>query len=219
MLLSYTSINEEKRKDRYCICDFFLSIFIPHVINKMKPLYSNTTDSDLFRLLKEGDITAFETIYDRYFIRLLNTSYKLMENREDALEVVQDVFVRLYTKRANIEATDYLFAYLQTLLKNGMIDRFRQRLLQQKQYTALKEQAQYAPHYIGEQQIDRKKLEEKIHYIIKDLPDKCREAFVLSRMQYLSHQAIAAKMSISVSTVEKHIVKALHILRKELKEH
>lgn len=183
----------------------------------MKP-YSNITDSDLFRLLKEGDITAFEAIYDRYFIRLLNTAYKLLGNREDALEVVQDVFVRLYTKRAGIENTDHLYAYLQTMLKNGMIDRFRQRLLRQKQYAALKEQAQYQSAHAGEPAIDSKKLEEKIHYIINGLPEKCREAFILSRMQYLSHQAIAHKMSISVSTVEKHIVKALHVLRQQLKE-
>ncbi|PSL48310.1 RNA polymerase sigma-70 factor (ECF subfamily) [Chitinophaga niastensis] len=184
----------------------------------MNPLYASATDSDLFQLLKEEDVAAFEAIYDRYFIRLLNIAYKRMENKEDALEVVQDVFIRLYAKRAQIENTDYLFAYLQTLLKHGMIDRFRQHLVQQKQYAAIKEQVQTHTVHAADQQIDSKKLEEKIHYIINSLPEKCKEAFILSRMQYLSHQAIATKMSISVSTVEKHIVKALQQLRKQLKE-
>lgn len=184
----------------------------------MKPLYTSATDSDLFQLLKEGDIAAFEAIYDRYFIRLLNISYKRMENREDALEIVQDVFVRLYTKRDLIENTNYLFAYLQTLLKHGMIDRFRQQIVQQKQYAAIREQVQSQVSHTIDQQIDGKKLEEKIQYIINGLPEKCKEAFILSRVQYHSHQMIATKMSVSVSTVEKHIVKALHTLRKQLKE-
>ncbi|WP_143310529.1 RNA polymerase sigma-70 factor [Chitinophaga vietnamensis] len=187
-------------------------------MQKMKLSYANATDSDLFQLLKEGDPRAFEAIYDRYFISLLNMAYKRMENREDALEVVQDVFIRLHANRERIEHTTYLFAYLHTLLKNGIIDRFRQKLVQQKQYAAIREQVQSHTEARSDQYIDSKKLEEKIQQVINQLPEKCKEAFLLSRVQYLSHQAIASRMNISVSTVEKHIVKALHALRKQLAE-
>jgi RNA polymerase sigma-70 factor (ECF subfamily) len=64
--------------------------------------------------------------------------------------------------------------------------------------------------------MDVKMLEQKIHAVIEQLPDKCREVFLLSRFDNLSHQAIAQKLNISVSTVEKHIVKALKIVRRHV---
>ncbi|NIG57610.1 RNA polymerase sigma-70 factor [Chitinophaga sp. Cy-1792] len=182
----------------------------------MKESIANATDSELFQLIKVGNLQAFEQVYDRYFIRLLNFSYKRMGNREDALEVVQDVFVRLYTHRERITHTTYLHAYLQTLLKNGIIDSYRRKLVQEKQYMAIRELMEGQGITNTSITIDSKKLEEQIHQLVNQLPEKCKEAFLLSRVQYLSHQAIAAKMKISVSTVEKHIVKALHTLKKEL---
>ncbi|MBV7532163.1 RNA polymerase sigma-70 factor [Chitinophaga sp. sic0106] len=182
----------------------------------MKESFANATDSELFQLITAGNLKAFEFIYDKYFISLLNIAYKRMGNREDAREVVQDVFVRLYASRDRIEHTSHLLAYMHKLLKHGMIDRYRQKLVQEKQQDALRALIKGEPAVQNTISIDSKQLEERIHRVVNNLPEKCREAFLLSRLQLLSHQAIADRMNISVSTVEKHIVKALHTLRKQL---
>jgi len=173
-------------------------------------------DAELFQFLKRGNPGAFDEIYDRYFIPLLNTSFKRLRSREDALEMVQDVFVQLYMKRAQIEHTHNLPGLLHTLLRNKIIDRFREQLSRQKHYNQLQLLRTGVVEEAPEAIIDGKLLEQKIQAVIERLPEKCREVFLLSRSSHLSHQAIAEKLNISVSTVEKHIVKALKIVREHI---
>lgn len=63
-----------------------------------------------------------------------------------------------------------------------------------------------------------KELEERLNAIIEELSLQSREAFKLSRYEHMSYKKIAAHMDISVATVEKHVSKALSVLRKELHE-
>jgi len=173
-------------------------------------------DAELFQFLKRGDPGAFDEIYDRYFIPLLNASFKRLRSREDALEIVQDVFVQLYMKRAQIDHTHNLPGFLHTLLRNKIIDRFREQLSRQKHYNRLQLLRTGIVDEAPEAIMDGKLLEQKIQAVIERLPEKCREVFLLSRGSHLSHQAIAEKLNISVSTVEKHIVKALKIVREHI---
>jgi RNA polymerase sigma-70 factor (ECF subfamily) len=66
--------------------------------------------------------------------------------------------------------------------------------------------------------LDSKLLAKRIKAVIDSLPEKCREAFLLSRVEQLSHQGITEKLNISISTVEKHIGKALKIIRRQVKD-
>ena len=178
--------------------------------------YKRIDDAELFQLLKQGHPDAFDEIYDRYFMPLLNTSFKRLRSREDALEIVQDVFVQLYMKRAQIDHTYNLPGFLHTLLRNKIIDRFREQLSRQKHYNQLRLIKTTVVEEAPEAVMDGKLMEQKIQTVIERLPEKCREVFLLSRGSHLSHQAIAERLNISVSTVEKHIVKALKIVREEV---
>ena len=178
--------------------------------------YSNLTDTELFVLLKQDDQHAFDEMYERYFILLLNAAFKRLQSREDALEIVQDLFVQLYFKRKQIEHTYNIGGYLQMMLRNKIIDRFREQLVRKKHIYQLQQLKSESITDTPDANIDVKILEQKIYAIIEQLPDKCREVFLLSRFENLSHQAIADKLNISVSTVEKHIVKALKIVRKHV---
>jgi RNA polymerase sigma-70 factor (ECF subfamily) len=178
--------------------------------------YKNLTDTELFILLKQDDLHAFEEMYDRHFIPLLNTAFKRLQSKEDALEIVQDLFVTLYFKRKQIEHPHNPGGYLQTMLRNKIIDRFREQLVRKKHIYHFQQMKPEAAPDAPEDRMDVKMLEQKIHSVIEQLPDKCREVFLLSRFDNLSHQAIAEKLNISVSTVEKHIVKALKIVRKHV---
>ncbi|OQP44433.1 hypothetical protein A4H97_08615 [Niastella yeongjuensis] len=177
--------------------------------------YCNLTDTELFLLLKQDDVRAFDEMYERYFILLLNAAFKRLQSKEDALEIVQDLFVQLYFKRKKIE-THNLGGYLHMMLRNKIIDRFREQLVRKKHIYRLQLQKPETSAEAPENNLDVKQLEQKIYTVIDRLPDKCREVFLLSRFDNLSHQAIAEQLNISVSTVEKHIVKALKIVRKHV---
>jgi RNA polymerase sigma-70 factor (ECF subfamily) len=178
--------------------------------------YTNLTDTELFLLLKQDDGNAFDEMYERYFILLLNAAFKRLQSKEDALEIVQDLFVQLYFKRKQIDHTHNLGGYLHVMLRNKIIDRFREQLVRKKHLYQLQQMKPEADPVVPDAIMDVKMLEQKIFTVIEQLPDKCREVFLLSRFDNLSHQAIAQKLNISVSTVEKHIVKALKIVRKHV---
>lgn len=128
----------------------------------------------------------------------------------------QEVFITLFLKKEEIKHTENIAGYLFTTLRHKILDIIRANLL-------------YATHHdnIGRQQerfdsidnmLEGKELEAVLYRSIQALPDKCREAFILSRYEQLPYKAIAAKLNISVNTVEKHIGKALRLLRIQLGE-
>lgn len=176
------------------------------------------SDKELFELLKEGNPNAFDAIYQRYFIPLINTAFKRLHSKEDAQELVQDVFVQLYIKRAQIEHIGNLAAYLHTLLRNKIIDHFRQQIAHKKHHSKLTRMQVSVSQETASGTMDGKLLEEKINAAIDHLPQKCREVFLLSRVGHLSHQNIAKELDISVSTVEKHIIKALKLVRERVEK-
>ncbi len=178
--------------------------------------YHCLADGMLFEMFSKGDTDAFNVIYNRYFLPLTNTAYQRVGSRDEAQEIVQDLFVAFYLKRTKIEHTTNLPGYLQTLLRNKIVDRYREQLMRQKHYDFIKQQLDSEAGEIPEINLDKKLMEATIVNTIVKLPEKCRKVFVMSRINYLSHQAIANKLTISVSTVEKHIVKALKIMRKQI---
>ncbi len=178
--------------------------------------YDFLADVELFELFSKGDTNAFNVIYNRYFISLVNTAFQRVGSKDEAREVVQDMFVGFYMRRFKIEHTTNLPGYLQTLLRNKIIDRYREELTRQKHHNFIKQHQGYEAAEIPELDIDKKLLESTIVNTIEQLPEKCRKVFIMSRIEYLSHQAIADKLTISVSTVEKHIMKALKIMRKQI---
>src|SRR5690606_6701628 len=107
-----------------------------------------------------------------------------------------------------------LEAYLRTALKYKVIDAYR---LQQRHYKHLDgifAENNIAP-LIPDEYMEVKELKEKITALVHRLSDKCRSVFVMSRFEELSHQEIAERMDISVSTVKKHIHKALQALKSD----
>ena len=180
--------------------------------------YLTYNDAELFQMLKQGDNYAFEAIYERYFIQLVNAAFRRLHSQDEALEVVQELFLHLYQKRTQIEHFDNLPAYLHTLLKNKIIDKFRVRMSREKHHRYLRRTQPSEVEAAPESIMDSKLLAMRIQSVIDQLPEKCREAFLLSRVEHLSHQGITERLNISISTVEKHIVKALKILRRQVKD-
>lgn len=184
----------------------------------MRKDFSTYTDEELFLLVKQGHKDAFEDIYRRFWQELLDAAYRRVKVQETAMELVQSLLVNLYLKRETIALNTSLRNYLHTALKNRVLNTVRSELVRNTyQQHVLRESTPYQPDAASSLQL--KELQQKIDESCASMPEKCREVFYLSRKEHLSYQHIAQQLDISVNTVEKHMVKALKILRSRLKEY
>ena len=172
-------------------------------------------DTSLVQGLKQGDRETFALIFREYWKPLLSFASKRMTLMEDAEEVVQEVFISLWERRAGIDIHISLSAYLHAAVKYRVYNKYREWLRRNKSWRipGLTNVDYELP---ALDQLAYKELELKLRTAIGKLPQRCREAFVLSRDEQLPNRTIAERLNISVNTVEKHIGKALLLLRAEL---
>ena len=184
----------------------------------MAPL-EKSTDSELLALVRGGDRAAFAQLYRRYWDTLLDTAFQRLKSVEAAEEVVQDVFVSFFLRREEIELKSGLPAYLKTALKYKVFNHYRAQQLHYRHLDKLIWENEATVPALPDELLERKLLRERIQQAAGKMPGKCREAFLLSRFEQLSHQDIALRMDISLSTVKKHITKAMRIMRTEFGGH
>ena len=173
------------------------------------------TDARLWELASTGDLHAFEGLYKRYWAALLDAAYRRLKVKEDAEEVVQEVFVDLYTRRGHIVITRSISGYLYKAVRFRVFNKFRSNIAQRahRQIAALRLDDQPACTYAD---ADFRELNAAIQKAVQQLPKKCRLVFLLSREQGLPHKQIAEQLHISQNTVERHLTKALKYLREQL---
>lgn len=162
------------------------------------------------------DISDLERLYQVNYGRLLNYGRSLIGSTEDAREIVNDVFVALWRNRAHIDTDRNLDAYLHRSVKNRCINYLKSNRLQSVDID-LKSYALSSSDDL-DQQLHIAELRDFLYQSIQKLPPKCREIFILSREENLSHKAIAESLGLSVKTVENQISIALRKLRKMLED-
>lgn len=154
---------------------------------------------------------------------LLNLAYQYLEEREDAKEVIQNAFLKLWEVRAELNEQSNIKNYLFTLVKNACLNQITHRqlvLAHNEKIRTIELEFQYeALSRLSFDYMELNELKQKISRAIDKLPGKCKDVFWLSRYKDYTNQEIALELSISQKTVEAHITKALKILRSELKDY
>lgn len=176
-------------------------------------------DPVLLNDLKSGDKRVFEFIFKKYYKRLCLYAQKYVRDTQTAEEIVSKVMMRLWEKRETINVYESLSSYLFKSVYNEALNYLHSFSFRQKPTDSIHP---YLNHSYSEPSILQKlyaeELELKIKKGIQNLPDRCQYIFYLSRYQGLTHNEIAVKLNISVSTVENQIGIALHKLRDSLKK-
>lgn len=178
------------------------------------PPYQTYNDEQLLILLKEGDQPAFEQIYSRYWKKLFTLAYYKLQSRQDAEDIVHDIFASIWVRRSELTINS-LEAYLAVAVKYKILEYFDKAI----HYTPVSEEthagiATTLPSDTLDSQLLSRLLEQKIRL----LPEKCRIVFEQSRIAGKSNPEIARDLNISRKTVEKHISTALRQLRLNLKD-
>nr|WP_295865649.1 RNA polymerase sigma-70 factor [uncultured Chitinophaga sp.] len=165
-----------------------------------------------------GDETAFEELFRKYGRKLY--SFMLQLNGSAAAEdIVQEVFFKLWKERDKLSAITHFNSYLFRMAQNQAINDFRK--MARATLLPIEEagRQETTPATDSNEEIEFKALRERVQEIIDSLPPQQRRVYLLNREQGLKHKEIAELLNISPSTVNKHLVQALHALRTGLGNH
>lgn len=179
------------------------------------PSYSSFSDVELAELLKADDSVAYTIIYNRYFHTLYVHAFQKLNDKQEAQDIVHELFAQLWNKRQELNIHTNLVGYLYTGIRNKILDYITHQKVRTKYVNSLQNflESNYS---ITDHRIREKQLKELIDRGIADLPDKMREIFELSRKKTLTHRQIAEQLNLSEQTVKKQVNNALRILRTKL---
>jgi RNA polymerase sigma-70 factor (ECF subfamily) len=174
------------------------------------------SDKELIRKLKKGEIEAFNRIFYAYSSKLYHFAYGYLKSKEDAEEMVQEIFSKIWDKRADIKEEFEFRSYLFSIAFNYIKKYFRSKALINK-YTEFatinnleSEQIQEDVNYVS--------LKLRVDQLVNQMPEKRKTVFFKSRVEGKNSKEIAVEMNISPSTVENHLNQALKFLRLHLKD-
>lgn len=175
--------------------------------------------------IRIGNIKSFELIFKGFYPRLCKYAYSLIKDYDLASDIVKDFFVKWWENREKIEIKQSLSGYLYRSVHNLAINHIKrsQSKLELISESDLENSfgdlsgnitQEFAHHHL-----EMEEMEVVIGKAIDKLPDQCREIFILSRIEQLTHEEIAQKIGISANTVKVQIYRALIKLRTDLKDY
>lgn len=171
------------------------------------------SDMQLIDRLKSGDESALAAIYKKYWQQLFMAAYNVLKDKQVCEDVIQELFIKLWNCRSNIQITVSLKAYLHASVRYEVYRQLRAGVVTSDVFDDLASRLQSPASY---ENLEYKELVSQVNSVVETLPEKCREVYRLSREEYLTHKQIASQLNISTKTVENHLTKALKLLRGSL---
>ena len=180
----------------------------------------NTPSQDiaLFNSLKEGNRLALNTLFKSYYSSLCRFSFQYLRNKEEAEEVVSDVFFTIWSSREVLTIDKSVKSYLFTCVRNASIARIKKR---QPLFEGIEDilMGRIEDGTDPLQKIEYAELSSHYQKAVEKLPQRCKEIFLLSRIDNLRYSEISTLLSISEKTVEGHMVSALSKLRESMQHY
>ena len=172
-------------------------------------------EKDYIIELKKGSFSAFDHIFSSYKERLYAFAVGYLKVSDDAQELVQEVFVKVWENRETIDETRSFNSYLFTISKNTILNYFRKKAIEQS-YIGYIKQNTHLTYNKAEEELEYEELLKKANIVIEQLPHRQKEIYRLSREKGLSNEEIAWKLHISKKTVENQVTLAMKFLRNQL---
>lgn len=173
---------------------------------------TNHSESELIVLMKQGAREAFDEIYERYWLRLYIAAAKRLKSKDDARDIVQDLFISFWVKRDTLVINSSLSSYLHAAIKYKVINQIQSNIVKRNYLVSVHETI---PDYDNstDETILKNDLEVFINSKVARLSPKVKKVFELSRKDNLSINEIAQKLRTSDQTVKNQLSKALKTLR------
>ncbi|MFP4291352.1 MAG: RNA polymerase sigma factor [Cyclobacteriaceae bacterium] len=170
----------------------------------------------LLALKEQNEEKFIENLFRTYYSPLCRTVFNIVHDSDAAEDIVQDVFVKVWRKREQMDAGGYIKAYLYRSSINTALNYLEKNRRNRSMDDSPDAHASYS-HNSTDDIISQQEVSKSIDQALQALPPKCRTVFSLSRFEEMSYAEIAAQLDISVKAVEKHMGKALRLMREHLK--
>jgi len=169
-------------------------------------------DNQMILDLKNGDTYALSKIYAVYAERIYCLAFKLLKDTGWSEDLVQEVFVKVWNHREQLEENMPIWPFLYTLAKRECLNKLRSIKRSQEAFERL---LQYVQDFSvsGEEHLINKELAAKIKECFNDLPLQQERAIMMSKVEGMSYKEISRELNISPNTVKNHVVQALKALR------
>jgi RNA polymerase sigma-70 factor (ECF subfamily) len=174
-------------------------------------------DEELMREIKADNMFAFDVLFKKYSKRLYKFGFSILKSKEEAENLVQDVYLNLWENRNNVEKNSSVKCYLFTIAYNSAISIIRKKV-KESQYIEYLKTIQNTEKPVN-LEIEYNELTDNLNQIIKSLPPRQKEVYLLHRVEGLKYNEIAERLNISVNTIENHISRALKTIRKKLENY
>lgn len=178
--------------------------YLLNVVNRFIP---EEYEKELLSQVREGDVKAFEHIYNSYSPRLYGSIFKIVKSAGVTEELLQDTFQRIWEHRKTIDVSRSFKSYVFTIARNLVYDYFsktsREKLLERYLQTKAQSTPTGFRHELEERESERL-LEKAVH----QLPPQRKLVYTLCKIEGRNYEDVSKTLGISVSTVSDHIVKA-----------
>jgi RNA polymerase sigma-70 factor (ECF subfamily) len=165
--------------------------------------------------LKNNGLDAFDKLFSIYGKRMYFFAYGYLKSKEEAEEVVQEVFLRIWRNRNYINPELSFKAYLFKIAYRYIMERFEQNARQQAYRNKILEEAVEFTDESNER-LDYQMLLEKVESLIQKLPSRQRDILLKRKKEGISVKEIASQLGISPKTVENHLTEAIKNLKEGL---
>ncbi len=177
-------------------------------------------DPAIIKKIQEGDERAFEILFKSYYVRLCGFARKYTSSSEEAEEIVQEVFLKVWERREHLKSGE-IKPYLFKSVQNYCLNFLEHKKVVDKYYSVI----EFVYKSGGTSDIDAyekllgTELQKKVEEVTESLAPECKKIFLLSRNEGLKYKEIAERLNISVKTVETQMSRALSKYRTELKDY
>ena len=177
--------------------------------------YQSFSDDKLVEFLKKGNTEAFAEIYKRYWQKMFSVAYHSLGNKQEAEEMVQDVFVNIWGRFSELDIK-HLGVYLVVSVKHKTTNFIKSQINFRKfqEYQIFHEMQQS---HATDEVVHFSDLSKAVEEAMKKLPEKSAEIFKKSRFENQSVKDIAQEFDLSEKAVEYHLTKSVKVLREQLK--
>ena len=175
---------------------------------------TDQTGLEFWEKIRLGDSTAFSYVFQKYYQALYQFAGRFVKDAQTAENIVQDVFVKLWTNRENCLITSSLKSYLYAATRNTALN-FLSREKKQLSTEDLMSDRQDTTANPEERIIENEMIDE-VYKAIEKLPEKCRYVYLMKRYDDLKYHEIAEILDISINTVKTQMKRALKSLLKNL---
>ena len=165
--------------------------------------------------IKADNMFAFDVLYRKYSKKLYKFSYSILKSTEESENLIQDVFLNLWENRHKVEKNSSIKSYIFTITYNSAISILRKKARDSEFIEYLKS-LQVINEDPVSAELEYNELTIKLSEIIKALPQRQREVYLMHKDEGLKYSAIAECLKISVNTIENHMARALKTIREKL---